>query len=193
VQVKALRAQVEALVQTQEKLQQHTAALQQLKNTCAPAGREGTCASPSSRAPRAQVPTRRAAHRLPGQLRGRAGARALAARLTQRLAPKPRQAKLTLQGPLGSSAAFKRDMETRLQAFDRAVWVRLRDARLASATFDSLRAQGVNHSGPMPGEDDDGMWVEGTQDDLPPNVKCPLTGKALLDLQEPVRCDGRDV
>jgi hypothetical protein len=35
--------------------------------------------------------------------------------------------------------------------------------------------------------------TEGTQDDAPPNVKCPLTGKSMLDLKEPVRCDDRDV
>ena len=126
-------------------------------------------------------PTSRSAARARG--RARLGGRGAT---DARLAPKPRQAKLTLQGPLGSSAAFKRDVEKRLQAFDRCVWVRSRDARSASAA--DSRVQLVNHSGPMPGEEDDGMWVEGTQDDLPPNVKCPLSGKALLDLKEPVRC-----
>ena len=40
----------------------------------------------------------------------------------------------------------------------------------------------------MPGEDDDDLWVDSTQDDAPPNVKCPLTGKGVLELEEPVRC-----
>ena len=40
----------------------------------------------------------------------------------------------------------------------------------------------------MPGEDEEDLWVDSTQDDAPPNTKCPLTGKGVLELEEPVRC-----
>ena len=39
---------------------------------------------------------------------------------------KLRQAKLALSGALAASPAYKRELDKRLQAFDRAVWVRLR-------------------------------------------------------------------
>jgi hypothetical protein len=62
LQVKALRAQVEALVQAHEKLQLHTEALQQLKSSCATLAARGHRCASSSRAGRPQVSIRRAAH-----------------------------------------------------------------------------------------------------------------------------------
>ena len=103
---------------------------------------------------------------------------------------KLRQAKLALSVGLAASPAYKRELDKRLQAFDRAVWVRLLATPITfvSALAPTLRWQGVHNSGPMPGEDEDDLWVESTQDDAPPNVKCPLTGKGVLELEEPVRC-----
>ncbi len=40
----------------------------------------------------------------------------------------------------------------------------------------------------MPGEEDADIQIGGTQDALAPNARCPLSGKALLDLAEPVKC-----
>ena len=119
--------------------------------------------------------------------RGGCRLRPVPLRLAPRLAPKPWQAKLAPSGTLAASAAYKRELEKRLQAFDRAVWVRLLcDAGNTGAL--TLPRQGVHNSGPMPGEDEDDLWVDSTQDDAPPNVKCPLTGKAVLELEEPLRC-----
>ena len=39
----------------------------------------------------------------------------------------------------------------------------------------------------MPGESDDGLWVD-TQDAVATNTRCPLTGKSVLELTEPVKC-----
>lgn len=41
----------------------------------------------------------------------------------------------------------------------------------------------------MPGEDDDGVWVDNTQGTsaLAPNSRCPLSFKGLLDISEPVQ------
>ncbi len=44
----------------------------------------------------------------------------------------------------------------------------------------------------MPGESDDGLWVA-TQDEAAANTKCPLTGKHVLELTEPVKCGAAPV
>ena len=38
----------------------------------------------------------------------------------------------------------------------------------------------------MEGEGDDELWVDSTQQTAP-NAKCPISGRALLDLVEPVK------
>jgi len=40
----------------------------------------------------------------------------------------------------------------------------------------------------MPGEDEDDLWIDSTQQELAPNPRCPLSFVALLDLKEPVKC-----
>jgi hypothetical protein len=95
-----------------------------------------------------------------------------------------------LRAPASAVAAAAADCEKRLKDFDRAVWVRtclrLRGPVLLMS-FPPV--QNVHHQGqPMPGEDEDDLWIDSTQQELAPNPRCPLSFVALLDLKEPVKC-----
>jgi hypothetical protein len=40
----------------------------------------------------------------------------------------------------------------------------------------------------MPDEQDEELWVDPTQQSLAPNTTCPVSGKDLLSLKDPVKC-----
>ena len=102
-----------------------------------------------------------------------------------------RDARLALEAGARAQQARSDAQQARLDAMGARLVAVLPSVRVQQARLDALEsslaavdraAAGGGAARAVTGA------TEVMQDDLPPNVKCPLSGKALLDLREPVRC-----
>jgi len=98
------------------------------------------------------------------------------------------QAALRSSSAGSARSALDEEIKARLRAFDKVVWVRLGGGLASERRASELRPQAVFHAGEAFQGEEEELVVGGTQDEVAPNAKCPISGKSILDLKSPVKC-----